>query len=57
VTFVGIGDIIGQHPVLFEILVIGVITFTLDVLILQSVLTIVGFGPSGPVKGQYLTIP
>jgi hypothetical protein len=52
-----LGDLTEQHPILLETLLFsGAILFIPEVWILRPVLSIFGFGPSGPVKGSYLYV-
>jgi len=47
-----IGDIIEQHPVLLEVLVISVTFLTVEVILMRPLLSLFGFSPIGPVRGS-----
>jgi len=51
-VIVTIGDIIEQHPILLEVLVISTTILTVEIVFMRPLLSLLGFSPVGPVSGS-----
>lgn len=46
------GDLVEQHPILFDVLLIVLTAPLVEIAFLRPILGVVGFGPYGPIKGE-----